>query len=72
MSMQSFQTVTMAYFSSQVFAGNVRFYDSNSNFVEISCTDNEIIELYEKLERQVERIKEIRKAEAEEMLQEME
>ena len=72
MSMQSFQTVTMAYFSSQVFGGNVRVYDTNSNFVEISCTDNEIIELYEKLELQVKRIKERRKAEAEEMLQETE
>jgi len=72
MSMKIYQTVTMNYSSSQVFAGTVRFYDRDSNFVEISCTDNEIIELYEMLERKVERIKETKRDEAKEMLEEIE
>ena len=70
MSMQIFKTVTMDYFRSQVFSGNVRIYDRDSNFVEISCTDDEIIELYEKLAHGVQKIKQCRKNEAELEVQE--
>jgi hypothetical protein len=68
--MDQFRTVTMKYSTSQWWSNTIRFYDLQNNIVEISCSDDDLLDMSERLEKTVERIKESRREEAQDLLRE--